>query len=162
MLTTTDNAAPATNDTQMLLGDTEVTETRLQLLHAEARDKLARYGDAGITKPKHVLDFVRDLAYKKVGGQQLTGKCMFCATSLNSTGATRVVDHFIACVLCPTEIQLKCKAMRDDTSSKRKEKEEAAAHVVEERSIVLQEKVSARWRRIVVALATAQVRIIRC
>ena len=43
MLTTTDDAAPATNErTQMILGDAEETETRLQLLHAEARDKLAR------------------------------------------------------------------------------------------------------------------------
>lgn len=122
---------------QALLGDDDEAEGKLATIHSETRDKLAALGDAGLAKPKQVLQFVTDLAYKKVGGQQLTCKCMFCFRTINSTGATRVVDHFVECVLCPKEVKEPCMAMRDGTASKRKAKEESTTMAAEERDLVL-------------------------
>ena len=55
----------------MLLGDVEDSEERRLTLVEETNKKMERFGDAGTTRPKQVLDFVRNLQYKTVGGQYL-------------------------------------------------------------------------------------------
>ena len=76
---------------QSRLGDDEATETRLASLRDETARKLEVYGAVGPQKPKNMLDFCRNVAYKKTGGQQLEADCMFCGFHLVSTGASRVV-----------------------------------------------------------------------
>ena len=61
----------ATTQRQVLLGDVEDSEERRLTLVEETNKKMERFGDAGITRPKQVLDFVRNLQYKMVGGQYL-------------------------------------------------------------------------------------------
>ena len=61
----------ATTQRQVLLGDVEDSEERHLTLVEETNKKMERFGDAGITRPKQVLDFVRNLQYKTVGGQYL-------------------------------------------------------------------------------------------
>ena len=61
----------ATTQRQVLLGDVEDSEERCLTLVEETNKKMERFGDAGITRPKQVLDFVRNLQYKTVGGQYL-------------------------------------------------------------------------------------------
>ena len=61
----------ATTQRQVLLGDVEDSEERRLTLVEETNKKMQRFGDAGITRPKQVLDFVRNLQYKTVGGQYL-------------------------------------------------------------------------------------------
>ena len=61
----------ATTQRQVLLGDVEDSEERRLTLVEENNKKMERFGDAGITRPKQVLDFVRNLQYKTVGGQYL-------------------------------------------------------------------------------------------
>mgnify|MGYP006168167129 CR=1 FL=1 len=70
----------------------------------------------------HALKFL-NLEYKAVGGQQLQGNCMFCGHPVKSTGATRVVDHFIGFVLCPEQVKQPCQGFRANTDQKRKEKQ---------------------------------------
>ena len=100
-------AAPAvlnvSSPRQSFLGDDETAEERNASLREEVSMKLEVYGTADPTKPKQVLDFCRNVTYKKAGGQQLETDCMFCGAHLISTGATCVVDHFAnVCVLCPS------------------------------------------------------------
>ena len=59
----------ATTQQQVLLGDVEDSEERRLTLVEETNKKMERFGDAGITRPKQVLDFVRNLHYKTVGDQ---------------------------------------------------------------------------------------------
>ena len=123
---------------QPALGDDEDAETRLAEVKEKVAYKLSMLGDVGITKPKQVLDFMEDVTFKKVGGQQLTCKCMFCGTFIQSTGATRIVDHLSsACVLCPTSVKAPCVAMRATTESKRKGKDEHTALVMVEQDQAL-------------------------
>ena len=96
-------------DRQLFLGDDDSAQERSLSLREEVDKKLAAYGPDGPTKPKHALDFTRDLCYDKVGGQHLTASCMFCNAHLMSTGSTRVVDHFAkVCVLCPPAVKDFC------------------------------------------------------
>ena len=114
------------------------TETRLVPIYAECRNKLAALGEAGIVKPKDVLQFTRDLTKKS--GQQIECLCMFCPEKkITSTGATRVVDHYVLCPLCPKEIKEACQALRAGTSGKRKDTEETAVMAMEERDAELQQ-----------------------
>ena len=54
----------ATTQRQVLLGDVEDSEERRLTLVEETNKKMERFGDAGITRPKQVLDFVRNLQKK--------------------------------------------------------------------------------------------------
>ena len=63
---------------QSFLGDDETAEERNASLREEVSMKLDKYGTAGPTKPNQVLDFCRNVTYKKAGGQQLEADCMFC------------------------------------------------------------------------------------
>ena len=58
--------------------DEEQIDDRLARRAHELEGRLAKLGTAGITKPKDLLEFVNNLKYKTVGGQQLTADCMFC------------------------------------------------------------------------------------
>ena len=90
--------------------------------------KLEGYGTASPTKPKQVLDFCRNVRYKKAGGKQLEADCMFCGAHLISTGATRVVDNIAnVCVLCPSSITL-----RVSSDTKRVRKDEHSLLVLQE------------------------------
>ena len=42
---------------------------RLELLQEEVADKMVLFGKAGIIKPKQLMDFTKNITYKKVGGQ---------------------------------------------------------------------------------------------
>ena len=82
------------------LGAEEEREERRLAVLADMETRLGAVGE--ITKPKQVLPFVDNVVYKAVGSQQLKANCMFCGQLINSTGATRVVDHFaFDCVLLP-------------------------------------------------------------
>ena len=128
--------APTAAVAQAQLGDDDALQARLHALAEEVTEKLAAIVDF---KPKDALRFVRGLSYKKVGGQQLEGDCMFCGKHLNSTGATKVVDHFKTCALCVPELKAKCAALRDETEKKRKEKADHTALVVKEAEVQLHE-----------------------
>ena len=107
-------------------------------LKQEVEVIMGAYGPEGPTKPKHALDFTRDLCYDKVGGQHLTASCMFCNTHLMSTGSTRIVDHFAkACVLCPPAVRDFCVSLRSKVSAKRERKEEHTKLVVQEQDTAL-------------------------
>ena len=109
----------------------ENENTTLLTAFQDCRDKLALLGDAGITKPKQMLDFTRDLVHKS--GQQIECFCMFCPNKkISSTGATRVVDHYLTCPLCPKEIKEACQALRAGTAEKRSLKSEGDALATEE------------------------------
>ena len=145
LLAPRDVSSPATtgilvsaSSRQDFLGDEEAAETRMTAIREEVTYKLSLLGEAGITKPKEVLEFAKNVQYKKVGGQQLTCECLFCGTHINSTGATRLVDHLSnACVLCPASVKDPCLAMRSKTDWKRKGKEEHTALVKEEQDQAL-------------------------
>jgi hypothetical protein len=122
---------------QGVLGDNETALARLAEIHEEASQLLADIGGA-IEKPKGTLTFVKDLTYTSVGGQQLKCKCMFCGFLISSTGATRVVDHFLKCALCPPIVKDQCRALREGTAAKRKEKAEASDLHLQERELTLQ------------------------
>ena len=66
---------------QPALGDDEDAETRLAEVKEKVAYKLSLLGDVGITKPKQVLECMEDVTFKKVGGQQLTCKCISVALS---------------------------------------------------------------------------------
>ena len=130
---------------QELLGDDDTREERWTALLDEVNDIVAKLGDAGITKPKEALLFIRNVQYKKVGGQQLEGNCMFCTKKITSTGATRVVDHFVSqCALCPPAVKAPFVAMREQTAVARSDKKQHAALVMrdqeEETRVVKQQK----------------------
>ena len=60
------------------LGDDEDVAERLLVLQEEVATKMALFGNAGIVKPKQVMDFTKNITYKKVGGQQLSAECTGC------------------------------------------------------------------------------------
>ena len=109
---------------QEQLGDDEDRDARQLALQRDTETRLATLGEGGIRRPKDTLTFLNNVAYKKVGGQQLTANCMWCANAINSTGASRVVDHFLACLLCPSDVKESCMKLRNETVQKRQEKEE--------------------------------------
>ena len=82
---------------QVLLGDDEEANANIMSLQEETHHVLSQLGEPGITKPKELLLFTRNLVYKKIGGQQLEADCMFCGYHINSTGATRAL--WITCVM---------------------------------------------------------------
>ena len=106
---------------QVQLGDDDARTARGLALLADTETRLAALGE--ISKPVHALKFLNNLEYKAVGGQQLQGNCMFCGHPVKSTGATRVVDHFIGFVLCPEQVKQPCQGFRANTDQKRKEKQ---------------------------------------
>mmetsp|Transcript_15687 Transcript_15687/g.27266 ORF Transcript_15687/g.27266 Transcript_15687/m.27266 type:complete len:207 (+) Transcript_15687:3-623(+) len=77
-------------------------------------------------------EFFTGATYKRVGGEQLTAKCMYCSVLVTSTGATRLLDHLVKCSLCPSEVRERFAALRNITHSKRKEKQESEALMKEE------------------------------
>ena len=85
-------------------------------------EKFAALCEPGITRPKDALRFTNNLEYKS--GAQLLCHCMFCNTRVVSTGASRVLDHLLGCVLCPARVKQPLKALRAETTGKRKAKEE--------------------------------------
>ena len=150
----------AQNEQQGLLGDVDDAQSRLLKIYEEANDKLMTFGPGGLSKPKQALEFVKNVTYKSVGGQQLTCNCMFCNVSISSTGATRVVDHLLKCQLCPPDIRTPCEAMRDTTAGKRKDKQEAVVVAGEERERALQavklQKVALRQQGIKAGFKSAE------
>ena len=103
----------ATTGLQVQLGDDEEREARRAAVLRDMETRLAALGT--ISKPVHTLKFLNSVAYKAVGGQQLQGNCMFCGHFIKSTGATRVVDHFGSCVLCPEQVKQPCIGFRSGT-----------------------------------------------
>ena len=123
---------------QLQLGDEEQIDERLARRAHELEGRLAKFGTAGIQKPKDLLEFVNNLKYKTVGGQQLEADCMFCGGHVISTGAARVVEHFLTkCAACPSVVKDACKQLRDDTERKRKEKADHTALVAAEQEHTL-------------------------
>ena len=119
---------------QQQLGDDEEAAGRRALVLQEVSDILTQIG--GISKPKDALRFVRDIEYKKVGGQQLECRCMFCNKKMASTGASRVVVHFSSdCALIPPDVKKSFVALCEKTAGKRAEKQEAAALVQAEQEV---------------------------
>jgi hypothetical protein len=45
------------------------------LLQEEVADKMVLFGKAGIIKPKQLMDFTKNITYKKVGGLRSTAFC---------------------------------------------------------------------------------------
>ena len=87
-------------------------------------ERFAALGEPGISKhPRDALRFTNNLEYKS-GAQQLVCHCMFCNARVCSTGATRVLDHLLGCVLCPARVKQPLQALRAETTGKRKAKEE--------------------------------------
>lgn len=69
---------------------------------------------------------------------QLTAKCMFCSKAVTSTGASRLVDHLVGCLLCPKEVKEVGKAMRLMTACKRSAKD-AQLKMQQQEAIVQEE-----------------------
>ena len=65
----------------------------MQLRVEDMEGRLQKLGAGGIEKPKDLLNFVNDLKYKAVGGQQLEGDCIHELDKLGALGA------MICCVL---------------------------------------------------------------
>ena len=123
---------PAAGAMQQQLGDDDERQAKQLALQRDAETRLAALGTGGIQKPKDTLAFLNNLVYKKVGGQQLTGNCMWCNKAINSTGATKVVDHFAICMLCPRDVKQACTRLREGTVAKRQDKQDHNQLVVAE------------------------------
>ena len=95
----------------------------VEALDSLLKERFAALGEAGIKRPRDALRFTNDLEYKP-GAQQLVCYCMFCNTRVCSTGASRVLDHLLGCVLCPARVKQPLQALRAETTGKRKAKEE--------------------------------------
>ena len=117
-------APAAARQVQARLGDGDQVEERIAELRSEVDTKLTALGEGGITKPKQCLDFLHNLSYKKLGGQQLTGNCPFCNRFINSTGASRVVAHFMECALCFKDVKEQCAKLTKESDTKRASKRE--------------------------------------
>ena len=85
---TTTTLARTTPGRQAILGDDEEAAGRMEALQEEVADKMAVYGKAGITKPKQLMDFAKNVSYKKHGGQHLSAECTYSA-ALSSTAPAR-------------------------------------------------------------------------
>lgn len=114
------------------LGDERAAEAQMEALRDEAKNILQRQP---IEKPKHVLALFKNVQYKKVGGQELVGQCMFCKRSVTSTGATRCLDHLVSCPLVFPEVKEACMKLRTQTAQKRKLKQEEKSLVLKEAEI---------------------------
>jgi len=104
-----------------------ISRSRLRQDCVDALDSLleerfAALGEPGIKRPRDALRFTNNLEYKS--GAQLVCYCMFCNTRVCSTGASRVLDHLLGCVLCPARVKQPLQALRAETTGKRKAKEE--------------------------------------
>ena len=126
---------------QSCLSDDGGTRNAASLL-AAAQVILSQFGSDGVTKPKQLLEFTVNLKYKSVGSQQLEADCMFCFYHIKSTGASRVVDHFLDhCLLCPRVVHEACSHLRAKTETSRrrgrKGKEEHTMLVREEQALEL-------------------------
>ena len=104
-----------------------ISRSRLRQDCVDALDSLleerfAALGEPGIKRPRDALRFTNNLEYKS--GAQLLCYCMFCNTRVCSTGASRVLDHLLGCVLCPARVKQPLQALRAETTGKRKAKEE--------------------------------------
>ena len=121
------------------LGDYEERHERRLALNEEVNTKLEALGPAGITKPKELLNFMDNVTYKTVGGQQLECDCSFCGFHIVSTGSSRVVPHVIDCLLAPSVVKVFCKTLVAKTNLKRKGKSEHLALVTEEKEVDLRE-----------------------
>ena len=104
-----------------------ISRSRLRQDGVDALDSLleerfAALGEPGITRPKDALRFTNNL--EKKSGAQLVCHCMFCNTLVCSTGASRVLDHMLGCMLCPARVKQPLQALRAETTGKRKAKEE--------------------------------------
>ena len=152
---------PVATALQGCLGDEEEREARRAAILTDMQERITALGE--ITKPKHMISFLNGVAYKTVGGQQLSGNCMFCKTHVKSTGATRVVDHFISCALCPAEVKTPCKGFRTGTLEKRKEKEQHEELVVAEQQhtelVLKKQKVELQQQGIKAGFNSAEVTI---
>jgi hypothetical protein len=95
----------------------------VEALDSLLKERFAALGEAGIKRPRDALRFTNNLEYKP-GAQQLVCYCMFCNTRVCSTGASRVLDHLLGCVLCPARVKEPLQALRAETTGKRKAKEE--------------------------------------
>jgi len=108
-----------------------ISRSRLRQDGVDALDSLleerfAALGEPGITRPKDALRFTNNL--EKKSGAQLVCHCMFCNTRVCSTGASRVLDHMLGCMLCPARVKQPLQALRAETTGKRKAKEEQHRH----------------------------------
>ncbi|KAL1527180.1 hypothetical protein AB1Y20_015859 [Prymnesium parvum] len=112
------------------LGDEAAVDRHAASMAEKTEACIRRIGK--IDKPKQAKEFFVDVTYKKVGGELLKGSCMFCTSSVTSTGSTRLVDHLISCHLCPQNVRIPFADIRKGTASKRKEKEETATLVARE------------------------------
>ena len=113
--------------------DPDVSAARADALHALVDEQFDLLGEKGITQFKHALQFTNNLAYKGGSATQLTAECMFCKMRITSTGATRVVDHFLkTCVLVPERVKQPFAVMRAGTERKRKMKIESCLLVEQE------------------------------
>jgi len=98
-----------------------ISRSRLRQDCVDALDSLleerfAALGEPGITRPKDALRFTNNLEYKSAGAQLLC-YCMFCNTRIVSTGASRVLDHLLGCVLCPARVKQPLQqALRAETT----------------------------------------------
>ena len=95
-------------------------QDRVDALDSLIDETFAALGAPGITRPKDALRFTNKLEYKS--GAQLACHCMFCNTRVVSTGASRVLDHLVGCVLCPDRVKHPLKALRAETTGKRSAK----------------------------------------
>ena len=62
---------PAIVGRQLLLGDDEQAAETALALAEQVETKMVSFGEGGLRKPKQVLEFVINIKYKTVGGQQL-------------------------------------------------------------------------------------------
>eukprot|EP00962_Isochrysis_galbana_P022461 scaffold6717_cov133-Isochrysis_galbana.AAC.1 len=74
-----------------------------------------------ITSGKQSLSFFSDKTYKSEGGQQVTGKCIFClkSKSVASTGSTRLVNHLMSCSAVPKSVKIGFSSVVAETDRKR-------------------------------------------
>lgn len=81
---------------QVLLGDETASAVELDASLADIVEQVGK-----ITKPKQAMEFFCEKTFAKVGGQQLTGRCVFCKMSITSSGAQRLVTHLARCMCAP-------------------------------------------------------------
>lgn len=97
---------------------------------------IERVGD--IQKPKQAMDFFTCKTYNKEGGQQLTGKCVFCVASVTSSGAQRLVEHLTEkCLLVPKEVKLGFRRLKENKEVRKAGKRALEATIMHERSIAV-------------------------
>ena len=132
--------APALGPAASVAERLAAAQQRVDELHDSLDELFAQLGEAGIARPKDTLLFVKNVQFKEgKGPQQLTCSCMFCNMRVVSTGATRVVDHLLACPLCPDRVKGPVRTLREGTQKKRKVKEEHSKMIRVEADQALQE-----------------------